>query len=147
MLVGREERRRPRPAARRARGRRPVAGAAWLLVRLDEDPHGDVEALCKAFDIPVDVGWDALSELRGRGFVVEHPARDGQPVTREVTGPGQNVVAQLVATRKAALAELCEHWSPDENTDLSGMLTRLARELLREAPQPQHSLSPGLTPA
>ena len=47
-----------------------------------------------------------------------------------------------MATRKAALAELCEQWSPDENPDLSEMLTRLARELLREAPRPERSLSP-----
>ena len=74
--------------------------------------------------------------------MVEHPAGDSQPLSREVTEPGGKVVQQLVATRKAALAELCEQWSPDENADLSGMLTRLARELLREAPKPERSLSP-----
>ena len=80
--------------------------------------------------------------MRGRGFVVEHAAGDAQPLTREVTEPGGKVVQQLVATRKAALAELCEQWSPDEHPDLSEMLTRLARELLRQAPRPERSLSP-----
>ena len=140
--LGREDRRRAVELLAQRAGVDLSAAACWLLVRLHEDPRGDIEALCQAFDIPVDVGWDALSELRGRGFVVEHPAGDDQPLTREVTEPGAKVVAQLVAARKAALAELCEHWSPDENADLSGMLTRLARELLREAPKSERSLSP-----
>jgi hypothetical protein len=142
VALGREDRRRAVELLAQRAGVDLSAAACWLLVRLHEDPRGDVEALCRAFDIPVDVGWDALSELRGRGFVVEHPAGDGQPLTREVTEPGQKVVQQLVATRKAALAELCEQWSPDENPDLSEMLTRLARELLREAPKAERSLSP-----
>jgi MFS transporter len=142
VTLGREDRRRAVELLARRAGVDLSAAACWLLARLHEDPHGDIEALSRAFDIPVDVGWDALSELRGRGFVVERRAAGGQPLTREVTAPGEKVFQQLVATRKAALAELCQHWSPDENTDLSGMLTRLARELLREAPKPARSLSP-----
>ena len=142
VALGREDRRRAVELLAQRAGVDLSAAACWLLVRLHEDPRGDIEALCRAFDIPVDVGWDALSELRGRGFVVEHAAGDAQPLTREVTEPGGKVVQQLVATRKAALAELCEQWSPDEHPDLSEMLTRLARELLRQAPRPERSLSP-----
>jgi EmrB/QacA subfamily drug resistance transporter len=138
--LGREDRRRAVELLAQRAGVDLSAAACWLLVRLHEDPQGDIEALCRSFEIPVDVGWDALSELRGRGLVIEHPANDGIALTRELTPPGAEIVERLIATRRAALAELCEHWSPDENTDLSALLTRLARELLREAPAP--SLSP-----
>jgi EmrB/QacA subfamily drug resistance transporter len=147
VALGREDRRRAVELLARRAGVDLSAAACWLLVRLHEDPRGDIEALCRAFDIPVQVGWDALSELRGRGFVVEHPAADDQPLTRQVTSSGEKVVQQLVDTRKAALAELCQHWSPDENTDLSGMLTRLARELLREGPKPKPEPEGSLSPA
>ena len=48
----------------------------------------------------------------------------------------------MITARRTAIAELCEGWSPDDNEDLSGLLTRLARELLREGPVQQPSLSP-----
>jgi EmrB/QacA subfamily drug resistance transporter len=142
VALGREDRRRAVELLARRAGVDLSAAACWLLVRLREDPKGDVEALCESFDVPVQVGWQALSELRDRSLVVEHPGENGARITREVTAPGEELVQRLVATRRAALAELCEQWSPDDNIDLSGLLTRLARELLREAPVPASSPSP-----
>ena len=51
-------------------------------------------------------------------------------------------IERLIATRRAAIAELCKDWSPEENDDLSSLLTRLARDLLRESPVRRGSLSP-----
>jgi hypothetical protein len=48
----------------------------------------------------------------------------------------------LITARRTAIAELCEGWSPDDHEDLSSLLTRLARELLRESPVKEQSLSP-----
>ena len=56
---------------------------------------------------------------------------------REVTAPGEEAVERLVTARSAAIAELCDGWSPEDNEDLSSLLTRLARELLRDAPAPR----------
>ena len=116
--------------------------ACWLLVRLRDDPAADIEALCASYDVPVDVGWNALSELRERGLVLERPQRDGEQGAREVTPEGEQIAERLVAARRAALAELCDGWAPDQNQDLAALLTRLARELLREAPAREPSAAP-----
>jgi DNA-binding MarR family transcriptional regulator len=63
-------------------------------------------------------------------------------VTREVTPEGEQIAERLVAVRRAALAQLCDGWAPEQNEDLAGLLTRLARELLREAPAREPSPSP-----
>jgi EmrB/QacA subfamily drug resistance transporter len=150
VALGREDRRRAVELLARRAGVDLSAAACWLLVRLHEDPAADIDALCESFDVPADVGWAALSELRERALVLEQvPAGEvtagqvaAQTVVRDVTPAGQEIVQRLVSTRRAALAELCDGWSPDDNVDLSGLLTRLARELLREAPAREVSLSP-----
>jgi DNA-binding MarR family transcriptional regulator len=134
VALGREDRRRAVEALAQRAGVDLSAAASWLLVRLHENPAGDIDMLAESFDVPTDVAWPALTDLRDRGLVIERPATDGQPVIREVTTPGEEVVERLIAARRTAIAELCEGWSPEDNEDLSSLLTRLARELLREAP-------------
>ena len=121
-LVGREGRRRlvEQLAARAGVDLSPAA--CWLVVRLAEDPAAEVEALCLSYDIPEPVGLAALEELRGRGLVV------GQTVTPE----GEAVSERLVAERRAAIARLCEGWEPERHAELTGLITRLARELAGE---------------
>jgi EmrB/QacA subfamily drug resistance transporter len=142
VALGREDRRRAVELLAQRAGVDLSAAACWLLVRLHEDPGGDLEALCESYDVPVDVGWAALSELEDRDLVLERSARAGEAPTREVTPLGEEIVEKLIATRRAALAKLCEGWSPGENVDLAGLLTRLARELLAEAPTREPTLSP-----
>jgi EmrB/QacA subfamily drug resistance transporter len=142
VAIGREDRRRAVEVLARRAGVDLSAAACWLLVRLSDDPQADIEALCAAYDVPVAVGWSALSELRDRRLILETSPRDGDVVSREVTSDGEEIAERLVATRRAALAQLCEGWSPEQNQDLGGLLTRLARELLREAPAPESSPSP-----
>jgi EmrB/QacA subfamily drug resistance transporter len=142
VALGRDDRRRAVEALAQRAGVDLSAAASWLLVRLHENPAGDVDALAEAYEVPSDVAWQALTDLRDRGLVLERPASDGQPVVRQVTAPGEETVERLITARRTAIAELCEGWSPDDHEDLSGLLTRLARELLREAPAKQESLSP-----
>jgi EmrB/QacA subfamily drug resistance transporter len=137
VRLGREDRRRAVEQLARRAGVQLSAAACWLLVRLHDDPAGDVEALSQAFDIPAEVAWGALDELKRDRLVVETAASDGQPVAREVTPEGHDVAERLIATRRAAIAELCEGWPSEENPDLAALLTRLARELLRQAPERQ----------
>ena len=141
VAVGREDRRRAVEVLARRAGVELSAAACWLLVRLRDDPAADIEALCASYDVPVDAGWRALSELRERQLVLE-ASRDGELTVREVTPDGEQIAERLVAERRAALAELCDGWAPDQNQDLGELLTRLARELLREAPDREPSASP-----
>jgi DNA-binding MarR family transcriptional regulator len=134
VALGRDDRRRAVEALAQRAGVNLSAAASWLLVRLHENPAGDVDHLADAFDVPNDVAWQALTDLQDRGLVVERPVVDGQPVIREVTASGDETVERLITARRNAIAELCDGWSPEDNEDLSSLLTRLARELLREAP-------------
>jgi EmrB/QacA subfamily drug resistance transporter len=142
VALGREDRRRAVEMLAQRAGVDLSAAGCWLLARLHENPAGDIEALSASFDVPVDVAWDALSELKTRGLVLERAASDGQAPIREVTPAGEEIIGRLIAARRAAIAELCDGWSPDDNEDLSNLLTRLARELLRESPVRRESLSP-----
>ena len=142
VAIGREDRRRAVEVLAQRAGVDLSAAACWLLVRLRDDPSADIDALCAAYDVPAEVGWKALSELEDRRLVLEAPGQEGEPVTREVTPEGEEIAERLVAERRAALAQLCDGWAPEQNEDLAGLLTRLARELLSEAPAREPSPSP-----
>jgi DNA-binding MarR family transcriptional regulator len=51
---------------------------------------------------------------------------------RAVTPVGREVAEKLVAERRASLARLCAGSAPEQHAELAGLLTRLARELVRE---------------
>jgi DNA-binding MarR family transcriptional regulator len=71
-----------------------------------------------------------LQELAAREYVT---LDDAGSVT-EVTDAGRDVAARLIAERTASLERLVEGWSPDQHPDLAVLLTRMARELQRDAP-------------
>jgi EmrB/QacA subfamily drug resistance transporter len=142
IRLGREDRRRAVEQLARRAGVQLSAAACWLLVRLHDDPGGDVDALSEAFDIPAEVAWGALTELKRDRLVVETGGSNGAPAMREVTPEGHEVAERLIATRRAAIAELCEGWPSEENPDLAALLTRLARELLRQAPDREPAPAP-----
>jgi EmrB/QacA subfamily drug resistance transporter len=125
VLVGRDRR---REMVERLAERASVdlsAAAVWLIVRLHEDPSADIPALCRSFDIPVQTGEHALSELADRSLVTVSPMI-------AVTPEGEAIAARLIDERSASLKRLCAGWSPDENPDLERMVSRLAAELLCE---------------
>jgi EmrB/QacA subfamily drug resistance transporter len=131
VLVGREGRRRLVERLVERAGVDLSPAAAWLLVRLRENPHADIGELCGRFDIPPNVGARALAELE-RGRLVT--AADGGG--RHLDGDAERIVERLVAERRASLARLLEGWAPDQYDELAALLTRLAHELLRE-PSPE----------
>jgi EmrB/QacA subfamily drug resistance transporter len=128
-LIGREGRRELVERLAERAGVSLSAAASWLLVRLEEDPDADIPALCRDFEIPLEVGERALQEL------VEHRLVSLVANRRRVTAAGQEIAQRLVAERRASLARLCAEWSPDQHDELSDLLTHLARELAREPDQ------------
>jgi DNA-binding MarR family transcriptional regulator len=93
------------------------------------------------------VAWGALAELKQDRLVTETAGPGEAPVTREVSPEGHEVAERLIATRRAAIAELCEGWPSEENPDLAALLTRLARELLRQAPDREPASAAAAAPA
>jgi EmrB/QacA subfamily drug resistance transporter len=134
VLVGRDGRRQlvQRLADRAGVDLSPAA--CWLIVRLQENPHADIAALCEAFDIPAAVGQQALHELDARGLLAEPSPGENGAENHPLTAPGEQIVKTLIDERRASLARLCAGWAPEEHAELAGLLTRLARELALEPP-------------
>jgi EmrB/QacA subfamily drug resistance transporter len=133
VLVGRQRRREMVERLAERAGVDLSAAAAWLIVRLHEDPRADIPALCQSFDIPLEIGERGLDELRERSFVkiaAPTPGKGDSHVGNQLTPEGTAIASLLVEERRASLARLCEGWAPDENPDLGAMVSRLAAELL-----------------
>jgi EmrB/QacA subfamily drug resistance transporter len=126
VLVGRDGRRQLVQRLAQRAGVELSPPACWLVVRLHDAPDADIPALCRDFDLPAEIGEGALSELQAGGMVA---VADGH---RTVTPSGEAAAEKLIAERRASLARLCEGWAPEQHADLAGLLTRLARELVRE---------------
>ena len=98
--------------------------AAWLLVRIEEDPEVDPAALGRKHAVEPGRVRTALAELRAQGLIVRRGAR------RDLTREGAGVHARLVAARRARLAEIFAEWPPERRTEIAAALKRLARELV-----------------
>ena len=133
VLIGREGRRELVARLVERAGVDLSPAAAWLLVRLQEadDAHpASIPALCEQFDIPLDVGQRALRELDERGLLRRDPtAGEDRGRVVGVTSEGAAIADRLVEERRASLARRCSGWAPEDNEELTGLLTRLAREL------------------
>ena len=130
VLIGRDKRRKLVANIAARAGVDLYPAACWLIAHLQDDPAMDIPAMSRAFDIPEPATAGALQELATRGFVT---LDDAGGVTG-VTEAGHQIAEKLIAERTASLERLVEGWSPDQHPDLAGLLTRMARELQRDAP-------------
>ena len=130
VLIGREKRRKlvANIAARAGVDLSPAA--CWLIAHLQDDPAMDIPAMSRAFDIPEAATARGLQELAAHGYVT----LDDSDAVTAVTDTGRQVAEKLIAERTASLERLVEGWSPDQHPDLAILLTRMARELQRDAP-------------
>jgi EmrB/QacA subfamily drug resistance transporter len=139
VLVGREGRRELVAQLVQRAGVDLSPAGAWLIVRLAETDSAHpttIAALCEGFDIPLEVGQRALRELDERGLLLRDPAA-GQDRGRVVgvTPEGELIAERLVQERRATLARVCSGWQPEDNAELTELLTRLARELAPDRPR------------
>jgi DNA-binding MarR family transcriptional regulator len=102
------------------------AAACWLLARFDELPNASPDALARTHGIEPGRLQQALIELRSQGLVADQ--------SHAPTAKGHEVLARLVAARRANLAELLADWSPEQHRDLSEFLRMVAADLVYEAP-------------
>ena len=130
VLIGRDKRRKlvANIAARAGVDLSPAA--CWLIAHLQDDPSMDIPATSRAFDIPEAATARGLQELAAHGYVT----LDDSDAVTAVTDTGRQVAEKLIAERTASLERLVEGWSPDQHPDLAVLLTRMARELQRDAP-------------
>ncbi|HEX6536492.1 MAG TPA: MDR family MFS transporter [Gemmatimonadaceae bacterium] len=109
--------------------------AAWLLVRLERDPHADPATLARMHGASAETLAAALAELR-RGGLVEDTTAEGGALRHELTRAGCDVLGRLAAARRARLAELFADWSPDQQAEMAALLLRLSREVVPDPVPP-----------
>lgn len=101
----------------------------WLLFRVDEQGPVAPEDLAKRLRVPGPPLRSHLANLREAGLICEEePAR--------LSPRGSEVLDRLAAARREGLAELLDGWSPEQHEEIAHLLSRLARELIRDDPRP-----------
>ena len=112
--------------------------AAWLLLRLEEQPGIDPYVLARRVGIAADRVDAGLAELDARRLVQLRAADERLALTAD----GCDVYDRLSVARRERLAELAGQWPDEQRQQLASMLRRLAGDLVPtrgsgEAPQPR----------
>jgi len=102
--------------------------AAWLLVKVEEQPDVSPHDLAYSRGISARSAQAALEELRRRGFVTI-PRADSTRHS-ELTPTGCHVLERLVEARRAHLDELAEEWDPTHMDDAASYLRDAVRDLV-----------------
>jgi EmrB/QacA subfamily drug resistance transporter len=106
----------------------------WLLSRLGERAQMTELQLAEQLESDAHPIGGALEQLRTRSLV---ETREHGVVA--LTALGREDYERLVAARREGLRELLAGWEPDQQTELRGLLDRLARDLVSEIPTPAPS--------
>jgi EmrB/QacA subfamily drug resistance transporter len=100
--------------------------AAWLLLRMEEQPDAAVRQLAKQERIPEDRVEVALAELKACGYFDETRGNTG----RDVTDTGRAAQHRLSVARRERLEQLHNEWPAWQRERLATTLQRLARDLV-----------------
>ena len=88
--------------------------AAWLLVRLEQDPATDPAALGRAHAISASTIDAAVDQLSSRGLVTVRTMADNGSRGLAVTHAGCDVLSKIIKVRRAHLADAASEWDTDE---------------------------------
>lgn len=109
--------------------------AAWLLVRLEEEPMLELAELAARYEIETARLDAAYGELLEHGMVAKERG-NGRAPRRVITAPGRQALEQLGTARRARLAELIGEWRPEEREALAARLGWVVRGYEGEGPPP-----------
>jgi len=100
--------------------------AAWLLLRIEEQPGSDPYALARRVGIAAERVDAGLAELTARQLV-----RPGA-VARSfaLTASGCDAYDRLASARRERLAQLAAQWPDEQRQQLATVLRRLAVDLV-----------------
>jgi EmrB/QacA subfamily drug resistance transporter len=136
-LISRERPRRVYERLAKRAGLDLVPECCWLLLRLEEQAPSRLGDLAARLQVPSDVLRPRLEQLRRSGFAeMDAPTSDpGSVIT--MTEAGLKTAERLVEARREGLASLLAEWQPDQHAELSDLVSRLARRLLTDDPEPE----------
>jgi MFS family permease len=102
--------------------------AAWLLLRLNEAPHAQLESLAPLSPFTLDELARGAQALGARNLVLREPAGSW-----ELTRAGCAVLEKVVQARKKHLEDLFAQWSPQHGAELTELLRRIAPQIVADA--------------
>jgi len=114
-------------------------GAAWLLLRIEDDPHTDVESLARTYGLDVGTLVAGLDELQAGGFVDETTFGDGSAVTRTLTTAGCDVHDKIGDARRLRLSEVFHEWPAERHAEFEDAIRRIQGELVPAAHRTPHN--------
>ena len=88
--------------------------AAWLLVRLEQDPAVDPGALGRAHAVSASTVDAAVDQLSSRGLVAVRTMADNGSRRLAVTRAGSDVLGKIIKVRRAHLSDAAAEWDTDE---------------------------------
>lgn len=104
--------------------------AAWLLLRVCEDPTAALPSLARVYGVTPETMNAAGRELEDRGFVT---TRAEGPLCRALTDAGRAAHDRLARARRDRLEEVFGEWAPETRAQVATALRRIARELCPDA--------------
>ncbi len=107
--------------------------AAWLLLRIEDDPAADVEALARTYGLDVSNLSMAMDELVTAGFVEERASEDGSSVTRSLSSAGCDIHDKIGEARRLRLSEVFHEWPTERHAELEDAIRRVQGELVPDA--------------
>ena len=105
--------------------------AAWLLIRLEQQPGLEIATLARQRQVPEARLSEALEELHRRQLIRDNHSADGR--FRVLSAAGCDVHNRLVAARRARLDELFAEWSPEQRSLIGESLQKLAVDLIPQS--------------
>jgi EmrB/QacA subfamily drug resistance transporter len=107
--------------------------AAWLLLKIEDDPHADTEQLARAHGLDVERLSEGLSELEEKKLVEEEPSSDGAKETHSLTSEGCDVFDRIGDARRLHLKEVFSEWPSEKHEEVEKAMQDLRRELVPAA--------------
>jgi EmrB/QacA subfamily drug resistance transporter len=102
--------------------------AAWLLVKIENDPRLDLNYLSRKRKVAIEKLEAGIDELLNKGLVKS--ATTDVLAGYSLTTEGCSIFNQLAKARRKNLAEFIDDWSPEQRAEIADALQRLARELV-----------------
>jgi EmrB/QacA subfamily drug resistance transporter len=105
-----------------------IPAAAWLLLRINDEPALDIRELSRRNGLQLDRLRAGLEQLQERGYLTSSVTADG--VRHQLTAPGCDAYDRLGAARRERLVHLRRDWPPEQREYLADVLQRLARDIV-----------------
>ncbi len=102
------------------------ARAAWLLLRIEEEPEPDDATLEGRLGLQAPELAEMLGELRGQALVEPHVPR--------LTASGETAATKMTEARCDEIQAILEDWKPEEQPEVRELIQTFARSLGKAPP-------------